>query len=97
MLQMFALCHSLILTTISECKSIPDEFSHRSKAGFSNCIGCIDRMLVWTEKPSKKECEEVGVDDGKFYCGQKGKFGLNLQAVCDARCQFTHISLQHPA
>ena len=71
-------------TTISECKSISNEFSHRIKAGFSNCISCIDRMLVWTEKPSKKECEEVGVDDGKFYCCQKGKFGLNLQAVCDA-------------
>ena len=40
---------------------------------------------------------EVGVDDGKFYCGQKGKFGLNLQAVCDAKCRFTYISLQHPA
>ena len=72
------------LTTISECKSISNEFSHRSKAGFSNCIGCIDRMLVWTEKPSKKEYKEVGVDDGKFYCGWKGKFGLNLQAVCNA-------------
>ena len=72
------------LTTISECKSISNKFSHRSKAGFSNCISCIDGMLVWTEKSSIKKCEEVGVDDGKFYCGQKGKFSLNLQAVCDA-------------
>ena len=72
------------LTTISEWKSISNEFSHRSKAGFSNCISCIYGMLVWTEKPSQKECKEVGVDDGKFYCGQKGKCGLNLQAVCDA-------------
>ena len=54
-------------------------------------------MLVWTEKPSKKQCLEVGVDDGKFYCGRKGKFSLNLQAVCDARRRFTYISLQHPA
>ena len=84
------------LTTISECESISNEFSHRSKAGFSNCIGCIDGMVVWTEKPSKKECEEVGVDDGKFYSGQKGKFSLNLQAVCNAQHQFTYISLQHP-
>ena len=69
------------LTTSAECKSIANEFSHRSKAGFCNCIGCIDGMLVWTEKPSKKQCMEVGVDDGKFYCGRKGKFSLNLQAV----------------
>ena len=72
-------------TTISECKSISNEFSQRSKAGFSNCISCIDGMLVWTENPSKKESEEVGVDDGKFYCGWKGKFSFNLQAVCDAQ------------
>ena len=39
---------------------------------------------------------EVGVDDRKFYCGRKGKFSLNLQAVCDARRWFTCISLQHP-
>ena len=84
-------------TTTSQCQSIASEFANRSKAGFRNCIGCIDGMLVWTEKPSKKQCLEVGVDDGKFYCGRKGKFGLNLQAVCDARCRFTYISLQHPA
>ena len=33
-------------TTLSECESISNEFSHRSKAGFSNCTGCIDGMLV---------------------------------------------------
>ena len=77
--------------TTSQCESIASEFAHRSKAGFRNCIGCIDEMLVWTEKPSKKQCLEVGVDNGKFYCGRKGKFGLNLQAVCDARRRFTYI------
>ena len=84
-------------TMSAQCESIASEFSHRSKAGFRNCIGCIDGMLVWMEKPSKKQCMEVGVDDGKFYCGRKGKFTLNLQAVCDARRRFTYISLQHPA
>ena len=84
------------LTMSAQCESIASEFSHRSKAGFHNCIGCIDGMLVWTEKPSKKQCMEVSVDNRKFYCGRKGKFGLNLQAVCDARHQFTYISLQHP-
>ena len=27
----------------------------------------------------------------------KGKFGLNLQGICDARWLFTCISIQHPA
>ena len=72
-------------TTESECQAISTEFAVRSKAGFTNCIGCIDGLLIWLEKPSKKQCEQVGVDTGKFYCGRKGKFGLNFQGICDAR------------
>ena len=81
-------CPSLIFqfpTTESECQAISTEFAARSKAGFTNCIGCIDGLLIWLEKPSKKQCEQVGVDTGKFYCGRKGKFGLNFQGICDAR------------
>ena len=54
-------------------------------------------MLLWTEKPNANECQKVGVDSGKFFCGQKGKFGLNLLGVCDSMCRFTYISIQHPA
>ena len=54
-------------------------------------------MLIRTEKPLLKECQNVGVDTGKFYCSRKGKFGLNLQGVCDACRQFLFISVQHPA
>ena len=72
------------------------EFFSQSKAGFNSCIGCIDGLLIWLEKPSKKQCEKVGVDSGKFYCGHKGKFGLNLRVICDARRWFTYISIQHP-
>ena len=72
-------------TTESECQVISTEFAARSKAGFTNCIGYIDGLLIWLEKPSKKQCEQVGVDTGKFYCGQKCKFGLNFQGICDAR------------
>ena len=84
-------------TTSEECKSMAYDFTFRSKAGFDNCVGCIDGMLLWTEKPFQKHCEKVGVDSGKFYCGRKGKFGLNMQGVCDARRRFTYISVQHPA
>ena len=84
-------------TTSEECKSTAYDLTFRSKAGFDNCVGCIDGMLLWTEKPFQKHCEKVGVDSGKFYCGRKGKFGLNMQGVCDARRRFTYISVQHPA
>ena len=73
------------------------DFTFRSKAGFDNCVGCIDGMLLWTEKPFQKHCKKVGVDSGKFYCGRKGKFGLKMQGVCDAWRHFTYISVQHPA
>ena len=84
-------------TTVEECTELASEFTFRSKAGFDNCIGCIDGMLTWTEKPLSKECQNVGVDSSKFYCGRKGKFGLNLQGVCDAHRGFLYISVQHPA
>ena len=80
--------------TAVECQEIAVDFMFRSKAGFDNCLGCIDGMLLWIEKPFLKECEKVGVDSGKFYCSQKAKFGLNS---CDACCRFTYISVQHPA
>ena len=56
-------------STLAECQSISKEFSSRSKVGFTNCIGCIDGLLIWLEKPSKDQCNEVGVDSGKFLCG----------------------------
>ena len=84
-------------TTVTECKAVAEEFTFQSQAGFNNCVGCIDGMLVWTEKPLSTQCDKVGVDSGKFFCGWKGKYGLNLQGVCDAKRQFTYTSVQHPA
>ena len=81
-------CPSLqfkFLTTVAECKEVAEEFTFRSQAGFNNCVGCIDGMLVWTKKPLSSQYDKVGVDSGKFFCGQKGKYGLNLQGVCDAK------------
>ena len=83
--------------THEQCKQVAEGFAVRSKAGFNNCIGCIDGMLLWMEKPNANECQKVGVDSGKFFCGRKGKFGLNLLRVCDSMRRFTYISIQHPA
>ena len=83
--------------TQEQCKQVAEEFAFRSKAGFNNCIRCIDGMLLWTEKPNANEYQKVGVDSGKFFCGQKGKFGLYLLGVCDSMRRFTYISIQHPA
>ena len=79
-----------------DCEDLATEFIGHSHTGFNNYVGCIDGMLLCMEKPSKQQCVEAGVDSGKFYCGRKGKYRLNLQVVCDACHQFIDVSLQHP-
>ena len=61
------------------------------------CVGCVDGMLVWIHKPTKEECKASGVDESKYFCGRKHKFGLNLQAVCDHKKRFTDISIRYVA
>ena len=62
-------------------KKIAYDFSKISYAGFENCRGCIDGLLIWINKPNEKDStvSEVGIK--KFYCGRKHKFGLNMQVM----------------
>lgn len=71
-------------------------FYAKSEAGFSRCCGCIDRMIVWTEKPSKNECKSLLVGKNKFYSSRKHKFGLNLKGACDYRGCFLDVDINHP-
>lgn len=48
-------------------------------------------------RPTLEEARKVGVDQQKFYCGRKHKFGLNCQAVCDVRGRFLDISITYGA
>jgi hypothetical protein len=77
-------------------KQIAAGFQHKSTPGFGACVGAIDGMLVWTEKPHESECVEMECGSGRFMCGRKGKFGLNLQAVCDHCCCFTEVWIGNP-
>ena len=45
--------------TISECQAISSKFSGRSKAGFNNCIRCIDGLLIWLENHRKKNVNRL--------------------------------------
>lgn len=100
-----------IVDAINLCPSLQMEFpdDHReqmkiaagfkelSNVDFEGCVGCIDGMLVWTNKPSKPSLDPVGVGPKKFFCGRKKKFGLNLQAICDHKRRFLDIEAEHPA
>ena len=80
----------------AEQKRIARGFERKNKAGFAVCIGCIDGMLIWTEQPTEKECEKMKCGPKRFMCGRKGKYGLNLQAVCDSNGKFIGLFILHP-
>ena len=71
-------------------------FEYKSTARFGNCAGAIDGMLVWIQRPSCADIKKMPVGPRKFYCGRKKKFGMNLQAVCDAERRFLDISCMFP-
>ena len=79
-----------------EQSKIAEGFKRRSTAGFDTCAGAIDGMLVWTHRPSAVDLRRMKLKPRKFYCGRKKKFGLNLQAVCDAERRFLDICCMHP-
>ena len=84
-------------TSHEEQRKVAEGFRKKSQAGFATCVGAVDCMLLWLEKPSEKSCMEARCGSKKFFCGRKSKFGLTLQAVCDADRRFLDVSMQHPA
>lgn len=77
-------------------QQLADGFRNRSTAGFGCCVGAIDGMLVWIERPSKKDCLQAHCGSTKFLCGRKKKFGLNLQGTVDYKCRFLDVEISHP-
>ena len=53
-------------------------------------------MLLWTEMPSKESASVLYIGPQKFLCGRKGKYGINLQAVCDHERRFLVFSMANP-
>ena len=77
-----------------EQQDIADGFRKKSPLAKVNCCaGAVDGLGIWTHKPKKEDCAAAGVDESKFYSGHKHKFGLNLQAICNHKKQFTYISI----
>jgi hypothetical protein len=74
---------------------IAHEFENVSEVNF-NCAGAIDGILIWILKPSKEDVNEAGCGQRKLFCGRKGKFGLNCQAVSDIRGRILDISIGLP-
>ena len=60
------------------------------------CVGVIDGILIWTEKPTQADCEISSFGPKKFFCGRKNKFGFNMQGVCDCKGHFMDVYIGHP-
>jgi hypothetical protein len=71
-------------------------FEAKSKAGFNNCVGTIDGILIWIQQPDKNEYTFDQILPGKYFSYNKKKYGLNMQAVCDAECRFLEVAIDHP-
>lgn len=54
------------------------EFQKKSRPGFDCCVGAVDGTLIWTERPSNKECKEAKCGAAEFFCGRK----KNLDGTC---------------
>ena len=76
-------------------KEIVHNFKAKSSVGFDVCAGAIDGILTWIHKPMVEEAKCVGIDQQRFYCRRKHKFGLNCQAVFDAHSRFLDISITY--
>eukprot|EP01082_Thalassiosira_pseudonana_P002254 g2382.t1 g2382 contig11:1356972-1357988(+) len=83
-------------TLHEEQKKVAKEFESKSSIGISCCVGAIDGILIWIHKPSDSDCDMLGFGQTKFFCGRKKKFGLNMQAVCDAKRRFLWVDIRYP-
>jgi hypothetical protein len=70
-------------------------FEKKSKPGFHNCTGVIDGILICMHKPNEKEAKYSKVNQKKYFCGRKHKFGLNCQAIYDVRGRFLDMSITY--
>ena len=72
-----------------ERTKVAQEWGARSEAFglFYGCVGAIDGWLCTLEKP-----EDVP-NPGDYFSGHYQKFGINVQAVCDANLKFTYVAV----
>ncbi len=84
-------------SSVEEQEQTVAGFKAAIAVGFNICVGAIDGILIWVQKPSLKEAQKVGIGQKKNLCGRKHKFGLNCQAVADVNARILDISVVYGA
>ena len=79
----------LLPDTVEDRKKMADDWNERSSAFglYYGCLAAIDRWLCTTEQPSDVD------NPADFFSGHYQKFGLNVQAMCDANLHIIYISV----
>eukprot|EP00804_Cyclotella_cryptica_P028169 CCRYP_011015-RA/>CCRYP_011015-RA protein AED:0.23 eAED:0.04 QI:0/0/0/1/0/0/2/0/269 len=81
------------LESLKAQRKIDARFKKSSTPKINNCAGAIDGKLIWTTKPSLADAKSRIIDQKKYLCGRKHKFGLNCQAVSDSWGRFVDVSI----
>ena len=71
-------------------------FRAKSAADCHQIMLAVDGMLVWTNQPSKEDCQDLNIGERNFHCYRKDKFGVLLMAGCDHRCKFRWADVKNP-
>ena len=79
--------------TPDQWNDIKDGFLQKSSHGLINgCVGALDVFFQKCNAPSKKEISNVI----SFYSGHYESYGLNCQALCDAKLCFMYFGVVAP-
>eukprot|EP00980_Cylindrotheca_fusiformis_P016821 scaffold5074_cov99-Cylindrotheca_fusiformis.AAC.3 len=80
-------------STAEHCAGLAAEFESISYDGvIRNCVGALDGYLVSIATPSKNEANNVR----SYFSGHYQKYGVNIQACCDAYCRFLFVGVGGP-
>jgi hypothetical protein len=80
-------------STAEECGNLAAGFEKISHRGvIKNCVGVLDGYLLAITTPRKNEAKNVR----SYFSGHYQKYGVNIQACCDAQCRFTFLGIGGP-
>jgi hypothetical protein len=80
-------------TTVEECEQLSLGFMQVSiNESITNCVGAIDGYLLSIDVPHREPAGNVRT----YFSGHYQRYGINIQASCDANCIFNYFELCGP-
>ena len=80
-------------TTAQECAVVASGFERKSyRSVLKNVVGALDGYLVHIVTPKKTKNRNVR----SYFSGHYQKYGINIQACCDAESRFTFMGVGGP-